>query len=340
VLIGCPSRSQTSETLLPQTAVLDEPDTLDTFDLPIVPNEDNSDSDSSVEILDGGSDVDIDDETELTTFSKMLCDAQKKALAVEKAMGNKRKTHNGHSRTTAYRRKRHRSDLATQGYLPVHEFMKRMEEQKKEEKLTASQKLTLEESEESSDNDVIALTQLRSDEPSMSEGMDIEELAPAAIEARHQTVQGPAVWGDHRQVAQGPAASEGRRQVAQGPAASEERRQVVQLSAATEYCYQIMQGPAASEDRRQVVQGPVTSEGRRQAPQGLPEEEEESSGSEDEDIANQKKHAPGDRTFRGSPASCFDGVRGIVSRLVWDSCVALWSSETSHGMRRVDGKGE
>jgi hypothetical protein len=141
VLIGCPSQSQTSETLLPQMAVLDEPDTLDTFDLPIVPNEDNSDSDSSVEILDGGSDTDIDNETELTTFSKMLCDAQKKALAVEKAMGNKRKTYNGHSRTTAYRRKTrkcHQSDLATQGYLPVHEFMKRMEEQKKEEKLTTS----------------------------------------------------------------------------------------------------------------------------------------------------------------------------------------------------------
>jgi hypothetical protein len=68
----------------------------------------------------------------------------------------------------------------------------------------------------------------------MSEGIDIEELTPAAIEARHQTAQGSAVWGDHRQVAQGPAASEGRCQVAQSPAASEERRQVVQLSAATD----------------------------------------------------------------------------------------------------------
>jgi hypothetical protein len=156
VLIGCPSQSQTSETLLPQMAVLDEPNTLDTFNLPIVPNKDDSDSDSSVEILDGGSNVDIDDETELTTFSKMLCDAQKKALVVEKAMGNKRKMYNGHSRMTAYRRKRHQCDLATQGYLPAHEFMKCMEEQKKEEKLTASRESTLEKSEESSDNDVIA----------------------------------------------------------------------------------------------------------------------------------------------------------------------------------------
>jgi hypothetical protein len=115
-------------------AVLDEPNTLDSFDLPTVPNEDDLDSDSSVEILDGGSDTDIDDKAELTTFSKMLCDAQKKALADEKAMGNKRKTYNGHSRTTAYRWKRHRRDLATQGYLPIHEFMKRMEEKKKRKK--------------------------------------------------------------------------------------------------------------------------------------------------------------------------------------------------------------
>jgi hypothetical protein len=75
--IGHPSLSQTSEILLPQMAVLNEPDTADADD---VPNEgdasDNSNSEgSSVEILDGGSDADIHEETELMKFSRMLCDA-------------------------------------------------------------------------------------------------------------------------------------------------------------------------------------------------------------------------------------------------------------------------
>jgi hypothetical protein len=158
-------------------AVLDEPDTLDTDDVPTVPNEDDDGSKgSNVEILDGGSDADIYEGTELIKFSRMLCDAQKKALAEEKVKGNKRTTYNGHSRTTAHRWKRYRSDLAAQGYLPVHEFMKRMEAQKKKDELTASQELTVEESEESSDDDAVT----GSNEPSMSEGMDIVELAPAA----------------------------------------------------------------------------------------------------------------------------------------------------------------
>lgn len=153
-----------------------------------MPNEDNGDSKgSNVEILDGGSDADIYEETELIKFSRMLCDSQKKALAEEKVKGNKRKTYNGHSRATAHRRKRYQSNLAAQGYLPVHEFMKQIEAQKKKDELTASRELAVEESEESSDDDAVT----GSNEPSMSEGiMDIVELTPAASGDRGRVAQG------------------------------------------------------------------------------------------------------------------------------------------------------
>ena len=200
-----PSRSQTSEPLLPQTAVLDDPDTLDADDIPIIANEDDDDSDGScVEILDGGSDADICNETELTRFSKMLQDAQKAALAKEKAKGNKRKKFDGHSASTVYRRKRVRDNLAAMGYLPVPMFMKQMKARKTEKHTT----LTFEESEESSDDNVTIVSHVRSNEPSTSEG------------ACHQFVRGPALsegccWVTH-------STSEGARcQVAQGPAMSE-----------------------------------------------------------------------------------------------------------------------
>jgi hypothetical protein len=71
-------------------------------------------------------------------------------------------------------------------------------------------------------------------------------------------------WG-HHQATHGPAVSEGRRQVTQDPATSEE-----------------WYDPAASGGHCQLVQGPGVDEERCQAIQGLPEEEEESTGSEDE----------------------------------------------------------
>lgn len=197
-----PSSNQTSETILPQTEVLDEPDTLDADNVPTLPNEDDSSDSSDVEILDGGSDVDIREETDLEKFSRMLHEAQKKASAKEKVKGNKQKMFSGHSRTTRYRQKRFRDNLATQGYLPVYEFMKQMA-QKKEEKLTASQELSFEESEEGSgsDNDSATVSRFWTNEPSISEGTDVGELAPAASEERPQDTQGPSA--SKVQVAQG-----------------------------------------------------------------------------------------------------------------------------------------
>ena len=85
-------------------AVFNEPDMMDADNIPTVPNGDNSDSeDSMVKILDAGSDVDIHEETKLIKFSRMLFDAQKRALAEEKAKGKKQKTYNGSSQATAYR---------------------------------------------------------------------------------------------------------------------------------------------------------------------------------------------------------------------------------------------
>ena len=60
-------------------AVLNEPDTLDTNDVPTMPNDNDTDSEGSiVEILNSGSDMDICVESELTKFSRMLFDAQKR----------------------------------------------------------------------------------------------------------------------------------------------------------------------------------------------------------------------------------------------------------------------
>ena len=75
--------------------------------------------------------------------------------------------------------------------------------------------------------------------------------------------RGPAASVGHDQATRGPAASEGRRQVARDPAPSEEH-----------YC------PAANGGAA-VAQGPAVS-GERQAVRILLEEEEESTGSEDE----------------------------------------------------------
>jgi hypothetical protein len=161
---------------------VDEPDALDT----IMPNEDDNESDdSSLEILDSGSDTDICEESELAKFSKMLSDAQKKALAKEKAQGKKRKRYTGHSRTTAYRRKVCRNKLAAQGFLSVTRFWAMS--QKSAEELTPP---TFEESEESSDELTLA-----------SEDSDCCQVA-----------QGPAVSEDRSCVA---VTSEQRRRAAQ-----------------------------------------------------------------------------------------------------------------------------
>ncbi len=94
-------------------AVLNKPNMLDT-------DKDGNDSDGfSVETLDSGSDTDIYEETELEKFSRILCDAQKKALAEEKAKGNKWKTYHGHLQTTVHHWKHHWNDLAAKRYLPV-----------------------------------------------------------------------------------------------------------------------------------------------------------------------------------------------------------------------------
>ena len=188
-------RSQTPESLLPQTKVLDEqhePNTLDTDN--VVPNEDDDDFEgSSVEILDGCSDTDIREESELTRFSRMLCEAQEKALAEEKVKGNKQKSYTGHSQATAYRQKQIQTDNAAQGYFPVHEFMRRIQLQKSEKKVTPSFK------EESSDDDVITCI----DELKASEGMDVK-LTPAVREDRHQAAHSPAASEGNHQFVQDP----------------------------------------------------------------------------------------------------------------------------------------
>jgi hypothetical protein len=73
----------------------DEPNISDQCDISTIPNEDDSEGSegSSMEIIDGGSDAEICEETELQRFSRILCEVQRKAQAQEKAKGNKRKTY-------------------------------------------------------------------------------------------------------------------------------------------------------------------------------------------------------------------------------------------------------
>jgi hypothetical protein len=259
--------SQTSETLLPfavavhepdlpfAAAVLDEPDTLDRDDAMLNDNGDDSEG-SSIEILDGGSDTDIYEESELAKFSRMLSDAQKRAREKEKAQGKKRKTYNGHSRTTAYRQKRVQKNHAAKGFLPLRDFMKLMESKKNADKqvvhcgkfvtnLPLHKDLMVEsEEEESSEDDAAFVSQPRSNQSCISEDTDIEELARAASE---------------------------------GPALIEE-------------CYRVAQSPTPIEERCWVTQGPTTSDDRRRVMQGLPEEEEESTESEDKGEDGQNEH--------------------------------------------------
>ena len=153
-----------------------------------------------VEILDAGSDVDIYEETELIKFSRMLFDAQKRALAEEKAKGKKQKTYNVSSWATAYCRKRHHKDLVAWGQLSVPNFMKWREAKRKEEELTAS----VEESKESSDDITASVSWIRSwsNEPSTSKGTDIEKLTSAARADCCQIAPGPVATETHCQAVQ------------------------------------------------------------------------------------------------------------------------------------------
>jgi hypothetical protein len=279
-----PSHSQTSETLLPQVAVLDEPDTLDTVDVSTMPNDNDTDSEGSiVEILDSGSDVDICEESELTKFSRMLFDAQKNAMKEEAARGKKRRTYTGHSRATEYRRKRVQTTHANQGFLPVDEFMKRMESKKKAEELTQRQYLTIEESEKSSDDDMVTTFK----DP------DMEELAP--------------VNGDRCQVTHSPAASEDCCQVDKCPSHTTicKLQDKPFLPLRTTHSEVVTQGPVASDDRCQVARGPVASEEDHQAilpVQSLREEEEEDydTGSEGEDEGTTREDRQDDASRNGT----------------------------------------
>jgi hypothetical protein len=172
---------------------------LDPDNVPIINlNDSDSDSDNSstVEILDSGSDTDICEETELMKFSRILSDAQKKALAEEKAKGKKRKTYQGLSRTTIYRQNKRRKDLTAQGHLPIDEFMERMVAHKKKEELTIPQDLMVEESEESSDDNAAAVPRLRSNEPDTSNhcqvvrGLAMGEGHRRAIQALKEEEEG------------------------------------------------------------------------------------------------------------------------------------------------------
>jgi hypothetical protein len=144
-LLSHPSYSQTPEPFLLHVAIFNEPDTLgeQAPDRLGVPASDEDDSDSGVEILDSGSDADIYEESELEKFSRILFTAQKRATELEAASGKKRRTHTGCSQSTVFRRKHLRDRLASQGYLPVHEFLKQVQSRKSVEELTHIRKKKL-----------------------------------------------------------------------------------------------------------------------------------------------------------------------------------------------------
>ena len=312
-LLITPSRSQTSEALLPQMADLN---TLDAGNIPTMPNEFDVIVDSKgsgVEIVDSGSDADICKEAELTKFSRMLCDAQKRALAEEKA-GKKWKSYTGHSRATEYRRKRVQKDLAAQGYLPLHKVWKwvasKQNTKPAAKKLTTPQELASEESEEGPDNDKATTSQLQIHQPSISKDTDMEELVAAASEDRdatrdehRQLAQIPMASKEHRRDVLGPAAtdahhrripglvvSEGRCWDALGPAARDCHRDMFgpavsdqcrdMLGPAARDRHRDTLGPAAMEGCHRIMQGLVASDECGRAMQGLPENEEESTGSD------------------------------------------------------------
>lgn len=94
-----------------------------------LPNEDSEDSENScVEIFNGGHDINIYKETELIKFSKILFEAQKKALKEEKVKKNKWKAYSEQIQQTTYCQKCCCHDLATKGYLSIYKFKKHIKE--------------------------------------------------------------------------------------------------------------------------------------------------------------------------------------------------------------------
>ena len=115
-----------------------------------------------------------------------------------------------------------------------------------------TEKLTFEESEESSNDNTAIMSRLWSTEPSPSKGADINKLTPAVSEGHCQVMCGPATDEERPD----PAVSAGHHQVTHGPAVSEVCHQVTQDPAVSEEHY----GPAVSGGHRQVVQGPGVNE--------------------------------------------------------------------------------
>jgi hypothetical protein len=119
----------------------------------IVPSVDetSSDSDSSPPEEEGPECLDtfeeIVNQSDLNKFSTVLKEAQWVALAAERAKPSHR-PYTGHLRSTKYRRKKLRIDLASKGFLPINQFMKWAEAKRQ----AARSQALREESEESSDD--------------------------------------------------------------------------------------------------------------------------------------------------------------------------------------------
>ena len=111
-------------------------------------NEDDSDSSVS------NHSSDIKEESELKRFTQALQEAQIAALKREKDNKNKRGRYSKQSKKTLKRRKKLRIDLASKGFLPVDEYMRRKGIPEKSNKPTLeSSTITLQEASEDSDEE-------------------------------------------------------------------------------------------------------------------------------------------------------------------------------------------
>ena len=97
---------------------------------------------------------DIEEESELKRFTQALQEAQIAALKREKDNKNKRGRYSKQSKKTQKRRKKLRIDLASKGFLPVDEYMRRKGIPEKSNKPTLeSSTITLQEASEDSDEE-------------------------------------------------------------------------------------------------------------------------------------------------------------------------------------------
>ena len=122
---------------------------------PAIKGGDDGQSIDEINLEDPCSGLEIVEQSKLDHFNAILKEAQRVAVKAEREKSRKRpKTYDGKSKRTLKRHKKHREDLARQGYLPVFDFIARMKEMSNQRTWMEQMAATALESEDSEEAEV------------------------------------------------------------------------------------------------------------------------------------------------------------------------------------------